>query len=680
MAQTTTETPPQVDPELLFEAAGLGEGDQLAILSNGCAVIRKRFPGEAKIIRDNSVFTGDCKTGLVDGPIVSSKYGKINGYWMGKQVLYRVNGPLSTVKSNYRSTYFYPKEGGLQNTITSLADGDQDLMNDGKWGISFLSIHDGTKVVASIAKYAMYCSDLAKGDWKKTAVYSSSDIKQKVSTALSDCKRLSAADQDKVYVSYYSVDDPANPSEKGKHNICAVKAREQEEVDQAECDVLWRKLAAPWKDFVENAWTVSKAQDAQTKIWADDMRINLAGRIDAVKAGIAARQEAKARRFVDANFANMTTFLETPAGQLGRKATKPFAVPTGGAGVIVTGYDSEYSGGLSIDFDMAATGAVGEAEVIQAGEVDKASLAAAIGRLKAKGASTVYIVDLAREDSYTGATAARSSEEQTLVSSTVSDNPEYARLTRDLQQARRDEAAAKVEYDQMNAKANSGGYGTGAAAAIGMIDVVSKSNKYSDAQNRRISLENQLAGSSAQTTNNSYAILPTGQVDMQSRFVGLLPIIACDVVTAMCAEKVKPVAIENKAVMPLVVIKGSSNSKALIDQANKAFATLEGDEKARSFGITPEAMGNFVAGTGMRLPMGSLAEYINYSGEQFLKVVKADFAADVAQNNAVALQLAPVAVKLRASGVGYNDPTGLIGQAEEAASKAERQKGLQTLN
>ncbi len=95
------------------------------------------------------------------------------------------------------------------------------------------------------------------------------------------------------------------------------------------------------------------------------------------------------------------------------------------------------------------------------------------------------------------------------------------------------------------------------------------------------------------------------------------------------------------------------------------------------FGISVSEIGNFLAGTDLRLPMAALATYFTYADEKLQEQAESSLTPRSEKGEAVMARLVQITAQL--ANVCCDDPTGWLQSAEEEAEEARRLKSLQRL-
>jgi hypothetical protein len=423
--------------------------------------------------------------------------------------------------------------------------------------------------------------------------------------------------------------------------------------------------------------------------WAQQMR-----NARAVKVATAAENDKQALAVVEQKAAlekQQRAALESEAG-LRREAyaalpaaktagvslaAKPFAAPLDAskAAVMIIEYSSNSRFQLDTGMLELPTGV----EPIFVAPNDQAEIDAATEKLKTEGYSTLYVIDLTRWQTWKAPVSAKISNAVVTVSSSVRDNPEYPILMAQLREARQELAVAKAEYDRTNAQANSGGYGRSTAGVVsGIFAAVSDGSAYSNAQTKVLRLEEALARTDPKIRTVSKANVGFADSKFTSVFSGRVGVAACDLILSRCAERERVIESSITLDQPLVLIQGDPEYARRIAEDKTATAELKKQRDGYGqIGFSTNAMGKYVDGLPMFVPISQLAAWQKFAFEDFNKRFDQRQAALITANTALAKQLVPLAATLK--GVKFDDPTGAIREAEEKVATEERRKNVQGL-
>ncbi len=392
----------------------------------------------------------------------------------------------------------------------------------------------------------------------------------------------------------------------------------------------------------------------------------------------AAEKQLKAALEAEAGL-RREAYAATPKGKTAgvTMAAKAFVAPADNSTAAVKIIQDSENSRFALDTDLLElpTGN----DPIYVGPNDQAEIDSAVAKLKAEGVKTLYVVDLTRWQDWKGPVSAKISSAEITVSTSVRDNPEYPQLVQQLKVARQEEAIAKAEYDRMSATANSGGYGTGTAGAIaGIFSAVSDGSRYSNAQTKVLRLEEALRRTEPQIRTTTKARVGFADSKFQSTFSGRVVVAACDLTVSRCAERERVIESDITVDQPLVLVQGDPDYARRTAEDKAATVEIKKQRETYSqIGFSTSAMGKYVDGLPMFVPIGHLAAWHSYAFEDFDKRFNQRNAQKTAAKKALTTELVPVAASLE--GVKFGDPTGAIRQASETVATEERRKNVQGL-
>lgn len=316
---------------------------------------------------------------------------------------------------------------------------------------------------------------------------------------------------------------------------------------------------------------------------------------------------------------------------------------------------------------------------IYVGPNDQLTIDKEVAKLKTEGVKTLYVVDLTRWQEWSAPISAKISNAQITVSTSVRDNPEYPQLVEQLKVARQELAVAKAEYDRTSATANSGGYGTSTAGVVtGIFAAVSDGTRYSDAQTKVARLEEAIARTDPKIRTTTMANVGFADSQFHSIFSGRVAVAACDLTVARCAERERVIESEITVERPLVLVQGDPDYARRSAVEKSAVAQLEKTrDTSGQVGFSTAAMGKYIDGLPMFVPIANLAAWHSFAFDDFNKRFNQRNAENIAANTMLAKQLSPVAASL--NGIKFSDPTGAIRSAAEIIATEERRKNVQGL-
>lgn len=358
-------------------------------------------------------------------------------------------------------------------------------------------------------------------------------------------------------------------------------------------------------------------------------------------------------------------------------AAKSFTAPADTASVAVMLIsDSENS---RFDLDTGLLELPTGTDPIYVGPNDQLTIDKEVAKLKTEGVKTLYVVDLTRWQEWSAPISAKISNAQITVSTSVRDNPEYPQLVEQLKVARQELAVAKAEYDRTSATANSGGYGTSTAGVVtGIFAAVSDGSRYSDAQTKVARLEESIRRTDPKIRTTTTANVGFADSQFHSIFSGRVAVAACDLTLARCAERERVIESEITVERPLVLVEGDPDYARRSAVEKSAVAELQKTrDTSGQVGFSTAAMGKYIDGLPMFVPIANLAAWHSFAFDDFNKRFNQRNAEKVAANTMLAKQLSPVAVSL--NGIKFSDPTGAIRSAAEIVATEERRKNVQGL-
>ena len=432
----------------------------------------------------------------------------------------------------------------------------------------------------------------------------------------------------------------------------------------------------PYKSLTEEIIREGQAADVRNKALAEDLRVSLPGKIAAARVAIAQAKEQDKQRLVTAIADRQRAFLGTmPPG-------RAFVAPAEGKiGAIVFGPGDDYESSgndLSLDVDrLGLSGGLAPQFVTLNEDAEaKAKLTSAFAKLKAAGASTVYIFYPYRSYSWEGPVAFRPRTENVLLQSRTVANQDYPQVQAELQQAKAEMDAAERAYNADLAQTRSKGTGNGLSALTSLPGSLATASRYNKAQNRFYQLRDQLGAMSAQTTNQTRATITTGDISYQLVLNAPLVIFACDTVTARCAERERPVNFDITIDRPLVVYPGEPSADARKQQLEAAQKKLRGYRSQMEFGFPASSLGDFFQGYSQTMPVSRLVDYLFKTDESERKAFEARQAGLIAKSEATFQQIGAIAPGLTGRYL-YGD---IVDQARARTQEAERrskQRGLE---
>ncbi len=674
--QPTVPTPPQVDPDILHEALGLGAREQLQIYKDGCASVMWRVESEPKFVRVDRA-GGPCTNGMVDGRSLDSEGKASFPYHMGRLGRYRVQS-----KADGLDLVLLPGDSqSASYSLINLPKGKDDIIGEGlKPDTGFLLQKSGVELV-SLSKQFVPCPVIQKATKTEIAILEKGE-RALLEKALKYCKgnTLTGNAAPGLYQIAARIRKEANKSETPtkRDYLCAIRAPEQTDVDHSTCGAKWDEIATPYKPLMDSIVAGAKAGDERNMVWAAEQRANLGTRIEGIKTRLAKAKEDEKRMAAMALVNRQNAFLATIPTVKAAPAIGAFApVLPQQAGVIFFGNNSEPDYSISVDEDLLELSPTLPLKTANDDDLikQKEGLKRAVEELKLAGAKTLYLFYFDRRHMWRGPVAFRPRTERVLLSSTTVDNPEYASAEAEMNAAKSAMDSAQSAYDIENRRANSGGYGTGAAALAGLAPGIAAANRLSKAQTRYYAARDRFGRMSPQTKNESWANAAMGDISYHVKARFPLVMYACDLATSSCAEKERVVEHEAEADRPLTYYTGETSAtlrKQQIDGANK---TLYDFEKKLNFGFSVAALGDYFKGANMAIPLDKITEYTAFADKIETKAFDASTAALDAKRAPIYVMIKELASSLPR---GYQ-ARDVITTAIAEAQVAERRSTLQGL-
>lgn len=676
----STEPPPdpapQVDPNILYEALGLGPREQLLVNKDGCASVIWRTESEPKFLRVNRA-GGPCKNGVIDGRSINGEGQPGLIYHMGRLGRYRaqtkVNGVDNIILTADADSPSY--------FLINMPKDRDDIIGEGlKPEASFL-LQKSSVDLLSLRKEFVPCSVVQKATKAEITILEKGE-RLLFDKALKYCKgnKLTGNAAPGLYQVSVRFRKEAKESETPtkRDYLCAIRAPKQSDVDHSACGVNWDEIALPYKPLMDSVVASAKTGDERNKAWATEQRANLGTRIEAIKTRLARAKEDEKRMAAMALINRQNAFLATVPAEKAAPANGAFAPASPQqAGVIFFGNNSEPDFSISVDEDLLELSptlplkSANDDDLIK----QKQGLKRAVDELKVAGAKTLYLVYFDRRHMWRGPVSFRPRTERVLMSSTTVDNPEYATAQAEMNAAKADMDNAQRSYDIENNKANNGGYGTGAAALAGLAPGIAAANRLSKAQTRYYAARDRFGRMSPQTKNQSWATAAMGDISYHVKARFPLVMYACDLATSICAEKERVVEHEAEADRPLTYYEGEPSAtlrKQQIDNANK---TLYDFDKKLNFGFSVAALGEFFRGTNMTIPLDRITEYTAFADKVESKAFDTSTAALSATRTPIYVTIKQLSAQLPRN---YQSRD-VLNEAIAEAGVAERRSSLQGL-
>lgn len=675
----------QYDSEALLEAMEIADTQGIEVGADGCAIQIKIEAGTPRIRQDNSKWNGECVNGLVNGIgrfTINGKHADFTAYAMGIEI------PKMTL---YKGTFFEYK--GYDGTIVryngpeEISDAPRNGMSDyvlyEKVGGEFRLTHRLTSLSAS-------CYTLPNHDKNNIDLTSAAAV-ENYNIMLKECQKVREAQWDHrtVEVIAESWFAPELGRDVEKYYICRFNkwTGTIKDKDQVYCNSKWDELKAAFKPRYDVGLSKHKQWVEAITQNGIERKATIGGKYATAVAMMETRKKQKKQEETALSSnqiqSRQQAFLAGPKGAAFRaKAGGTFIKPatTDQTAILYLGLDGEGSGyDLQVDDSSFGLPAGVEPSGIwyATPEAGKTQLAAELTKLSKSGVRTVYILYMDRMDLWEGPVSFSPRAENVLLSSTTSANPDYARVQREMQQAKYDYDRAQAAYYAVASRANNGGYGTSTADVLtGVTDTISASKKLENARTRYETLNRQFSGMSAQNTSESRVNVTLGDVNYRSELRRPLVILACDLVTAMCSEKERLVNHSVTVRVPMAIVPGEAQFETRKAQVKTAQAQLFEYQKKLQFGFSLGQLGDFMNGTTRAVPQTLLIDYLQFANKKATEQFEIDFAQDIAKNSAVNASIAQAATTLPQR---YDDVFGIVSAALGAKQEAERKQGLQGL-
>ncbi|MBK8373696.1 MAG: hypothetical protein IPN50_00110 [Sphingomonadales bacterium] len=675
----------QYDSETLLEAMDVSATQGIEVGADGCAIQVPIEEGQPRIKRDSSVWSGECVHGLANGFghfTVNGKNSEIQTIYMG------LNPPRAVFKDGF--TQIKAADGSYV-----WRRGPEDVIAASRNGYDAYIIHkkiNGVdRMVRRIASVNASCYKLPNLD-KSEFDLSTAAAVENYEIMIKECAKVREAQWDhrSVEVVVEAWWSPEQNQDVTRYHVCRFNkwTGTIKEKDQVYCNNKWAELKASIKPEFDAVVEANKSWNDTLLRIGVERKETIAAKYTAALASVEARNKQKKQEETALASNQIRTrqqaFLAGPKGAPFRaKAGAVFSKPatTDQTAVLYLGFDREDGNGYEfmIEDDMFGLPAGVEPGGVwfENPELGKPQLTAEFAKLAKAGTRTVYVLYMDRMDLWEGPISFTPRTENVLMSSTTSANPDYARVQRELQQAKIDFDRAQAEYDAVASRANSGGYGSSTVGAVsGVFDSIGAGSKLENARTRYETLNRQFTGMSAQNTSETRANISLGDVTYRSELRRPLVIFACDLVTAMCSEKERTVNHSVSVQVPMAIVPGEAKFDSRKGQVKTARTQINEYEKKLQFGFSLDQLGDFMNGTTRAVPLSLLLEYVQYADKEGTKAFEASLADVIAKNTVANGAIAQAATTLPQR---YEDVFGMVRNAAGAKREAERKQGLQGL-
>ncbi len=703
---------PKIDFEALVDATPMAADEALFVTKDGCAYLSTVSDAATKKRRE-SYFTwsGDCVDGFLDGQgaLTDAKSSSNRIFAMGRLSRFNLKYTGNVTAFTYGDKEFEFRNIFLRGVFANIDSSGKPLGvhlpgpdgSSDNWytEVEIQDVFGGKQIITEmLGRRVVKCTSFNPDNSDGKFVLDTKEAIKNFEAGKRGCKKNLAAKlpdgkaNNRLRIVEYSVRDANTGTTTTRYYPCAYAPTIEEErkLPDDYCTAKWDELATRIKPRVDQLIDYAKARQDRIDKLAADLRVELKPRYAAQIAHReqAARQKeqedlakkqraaAEARALIDGR---QTAFLVANPGSA--KAARPFSAPVdnGKVGVVYFGFSSDDSGSDTITVDedklglapnLPAEYAMGEDVVEQ-----KKLFSESYAKLKAAGATTIYVFYVDRRLVWEGPLAFRPRSERILISSQVQNNPEYPQAEAEFKAADRDLDAAQRAYDAEVSRSNSGGYGTGSAALAGIGPGLAAANRLNKAQTRRRLALERLGRMKPQTKTENWATAAFGDVTYRYALHYPLVIYACDGASDLCAERERLVEHDVTVERPLLYYPGESQVELRKQQIKAADEKMFAYRDKLQFGFSTASLGSFFEGTTQKLPATKLIDYTTYADKVEEKAFEGRNATFNQQRKAVAAAVAPLYPSLpRPFQNGH-----ILNQIVSEAAEAKREEKLQGL-